>query len=219
MPGIDEAVKLAAPRRGGRPVQAQSQRIRDHILDTATAMFLSQGYGATSIEALAKAAGISKRTFYHRFEHKAALFGAVVQRLIMRLQPTDNARLFQGDTPDEVLTRLARIILRAVLTPEALALHRMVVGDASRFPELAGILGNQGARQDAVNRIAGLMQQYIEQKIIRLADSEFAAEQFLHMVIAVPQRRALGIGAAMDAVELEAWASRSVALFLDGCRG
>src|SRR5947209_19814422 len=53
-------------RRGGRPSREQAALLGERILDTATELFLAEGYGATSIEAIAQRAGISKRTFYHR---------------------------------------------------------------------------------------------------------------------------------------------------------
>jgi len=47
---------------------------------------------------------------------------------------------------------------------------------------------------------------------------DFAAEQFLQIVIALPQRRALGFGEPMTEAELDAWADDCVNLFLNGCR-
>jgi hypothetical protein len=47
----------------------------------------------------------------------------------------------------------------------------------------------------------------------------FAAMQFLHMVVSLPQRRIMGIGMPMTPKELDAWADNAVSLFLDGCRG
>ena len=49
--------------------------------------------------------------------------------------------------------------------------------------------------------------------------SHFAATQFLHMVVALPQRRIMGLGVPMTPSELDAWAEDAVNLFLNGCRG
>ena len=83
-----------SPRgHGGRPSRQESAQLSDRILDVATALFLSDGFGATSIEGIAKRAGISKRTFYHRFTGKEMLFEAVVRRLIERWTPSFDAAL------------------------------------------------------------------------------------------------------------------------------
>jgi TetR/AcrR family transcriptional repressor of mexJK operon len=206
-------------RRGGRPSRDDAERIQDKILDVAAAFFFTEGYGATSVEAIARRAGISKRTFYHRFEDKAAVFRAVVRRVIDRLRPPGTPQLFEGTNIEDILHRLARIIARAALSPEALALHRLILAEVIRFPELASIMNNQGARQEAVQHISALLQRDVKAGRLKLDNTEFAAEQFLQMIVGIPQRRALGLGAAMTSDELDAWAHDTVTLFLKGCGG
>src|SRR5918911_4798758 len=92
---------------GGRPSRLESARLSDRILDVATALFLGDGFGATSIEAVAKRAGISKRTFYHRFSGKEMLFEAVVRRMIERWSPPFDAALLQMPSLASALRRSA----------------------------------------------------------------------------------------------------------------
>jgi TetR/AcrR family transcriptional repressor of mexJK operon len=212
----DDPRDSASPRRGGRPSRGEAERLGKKILDVATAMFLTGGYGATSIETIARRARISKRTFYHRFPDKAALFGAVVRKIVERLRPPNDAALFTGGTLDEILLGLARVIMNAALKPEALGLYRVIVAEAGRFPELAATVAGQGARQEGIVRIAALLQH--EAEGITMAAARFAAAQFMFMVVAVPQRRALGMGVPMADDELDAWAQDTVKLFLNGFR-
>ena len=212
-------IEAPKPRRGGRPSREQAARIEDEILDSATDLFLTEGYGHTSVEAIARRAGISKRTFYHRFQDKADIFKAVVQRVIDRLRPRDVALLFEGNSIDEILHRLAILIARASLTSEALALHRVILAEAQRFPELAVIMDQQGARQHAIDHIAALLQCEIDANRFTLKNATFAAEQFLQMVVGAPQRRALGLGQPLTNAELERWAHDTTNLFLKACRG
>src|SRR6202795_651941 len=131
----------AQPRgHGGRPSRLETAPLSDPILDVATMLFLGHGFGATSIEAVARRAGISKRTFYHRFSGKEVLFEAVVRRLIERWSPPFDAALFDAPSLAEMLRRAAVYMLDVALTPEALALHRLVIAEATRFPALARIL-------------------------------------------------------------------------------
>src|ERR1700686_5545541 len=101
---------------GGRPSRLESAQLSDRILDVATALFLSDGFGATSIEAVAKRAGISKRTFYHRFSGKEMLFEAVVRRLIERWMPPFDAALIEAPSLAAALSRSAEHILKVALT-------------------------------------------------------------------------------------------------------
>ena len=135
-----------SPRgHGGRPSRQESAQLSDRILDVATVLFLSDGFGATSIEGIAKRAGISKRTFYHRFTGKEMLFEAVVRRLIERWTPSFDAALLEGAPLADGLRQAAEHMLNVALTPEALALHRMVIAEARRFPKLAHVLHELGA--------------------------------------------------------------------------
>src|SRR5204863_7331794 len=138
---------------GGRPSRLESAQLSDRILDVATALFLNDGFGATSIEAVAKRAGISKRTLYHRFSGKEMLFEAVVRRLIERWTPPFDTALLEAPSLAEGLRQAAGHMLKVALTPEALALHRMVIAEARRFPGPARVLHALGAAA-GIERIA-----------------------------------------------------------------
>jgi len=210
------------PRRAGRPSREQAGQLQVRILDAATELLLTEGYGATSIEAVARRAGVSKRTFYHRFSDKPALTRAVVSRLIDGLRPPPEVPLIEGRNLEEILTRLASMILHAALSSRLLRLQRLIVAESERFPELAAAVAEAGGRQEAVALIGGLLRQHgrgAGAREISEMEAAFAAEQFLQMVVSVPQLRALGLGKPLPPAELDAWARNTVSLFLDGFRG
>src|SRR3954469_16862111 len=92
---------------GGRPSRLESAQLSDRILDVATALFLSDGLGATSIEAVAQRAGISKRTFYHRFNAKQMLFKAWVRGLVEGWTPSFDTAMLEAPSLAEGLRRTA----------------------------------------------------------------------------------------------------------------
>ncbi len=217
-------VQVAPPirigkRRSGRPPRADALLLRERILKSATELFLDEGYGSTTIEAVAARAGVSKRTFYDRFEDKSVLFAAVVHRIIEQIRPPAEVPLLAGADLGSVLRRLAGLILRAALSPQAMALHRLVAAESARFPQLALAVENDGGTEEATNLIGGLLERELPQVKVGLKNRAFAAQQFIHMVAAVPQRRAMGYGAPLSAAELDAWAIDVVALFLGGYQG
>jgi len=206
-------------RSGGRPSKSAALQLRDRILEAATDLFLLEGYASTSIEAVAARAGISKKTFYHRFADKAALFAAVVHRIIELIRPPPDVPLLQGVELDEILRRLAGIILRAALSPQAIALHRLIVAESVRFPDLVRVVHQDPASQEAIALISDLLVRELPDARLTVEHQRFAAAQFLHMVVAVPQRRSMGQGAPMTAKELQVWIHHTVKLFLNGCSG
>jgi TetR/AcrR family transcriptional regulator, mexJK operon transcriptional repressor len=213
------ATRIRVGKKESVQVKAVKKRGRPPILEVATELFLEQGYGSTSIEAVASRAGISKRTFYDRFDDKAALFAAVVHYIIEHIRPPATVPLLAGANLPQILRRLAGLILQAALSPPAIALHRLVTGESSRFPELASAVEKDGGQAEATALIAGLLERELPKIKLTAQDLVFAAQQFIYMVVAVPQRRATGFGVPMTAAELELWGDKAVTLFLEGFKG
>jgi TetR/AcrR family transcriptional regulator, mexJK operon transcriptional repressor len=140
-----------------------------------------------------------------------------VRRIVEGLRPPAGTPLYEGGSLTAILRRLARLILHAALTPTALALNRMMIAEAQRFPELAAIVAREGGRAELVRHVATLLEREARTGSIAIERPEFAAEQFLQLVVASPQRRALGLGTPMTAAELETWADDCVDLLLNGC--
>jgi TetR/AcrR family transcriptional regulator, mexJK operon transcriptional repressor len=215
----DPVRQIKVVRKGGRPPRADALKLRERILQVATELFLEEGYGSTSIESVAARAGVSKRTFYDRFGDKAALFAAVVHRIIDEIRPPASVPLLAGPNLPEILRRLAGLILKAALSPQAIALHRLVTGESSRFPELARAVENDGGQAEATALIGGLLSRELPKIKLSPGDQVFAAQQFIYMVVTLPQRRAIGFGTPMTPAELDSWADRVVTLFLEGFEG
>ena len=67
--------------------------------------------------------------------------------------------------------------------------------------------------------IGDLLARELRDPQLTLELRSFAAAQFLHMVVALPQRRTMGLGVPMTPSELDSWADAVVNLFVNGCRG
>ena len=202
--------------RGSRPARRKAAALLgQRILGVATQPFLTEGYGAITIEAAAQRARISKRTFCYRFPDKAALFGAVVRRIIEGPRPPAGTPLFEGGSLVEVLRRLARLTLRVVLTPMALSLNRLIIAEVQRFPELAAIVAGEGGRIEVVEQIALMLEREARAGTLAIDRPTSAAKQFLQLAVTLPQRRALGLGPPMTEAEPD---DDCVNLFLNGCR-
>lgn len=99
------------------------------MLDDAVDLFLAEGYASTSLDLVAQRSSASKRTVYAYFTDKAGLFTAAVERLHDRIAETA-----EQSAP---LLELCTSLVETLHSDEAVALHRIVVGESTRFPELA----------------------------------------------------------------------------------
>jgi hypothetical protein len=135
------------------------------------------------------------------------------------MRPPGDVPLLRGRNLKSILRGLADLIMRAALSPQAIALHRLIVAESSRFPDLAAVVNNQGASEEAIRLIASLLEREAPREKLKLDNATFAARQFLYMLVTVPQRRAMGLGTAMTSDEVDAWVRDTTNLFLNGCRG
>lgn len=204
--------------RLGRPTRSASVALSDKIVAVARRIFFAQGFASASMERIADLASVSKRTLYSRFSGKSALFQAVILREIDEGLNSLQARLPElGDIRWELRT-LSEALLSWMLSEVNVAMERIIMAEAARFPDLARKLYEAGFL-GAVRLVAELLRRAAARGEIQLADPDFAADQFVSTVILSPFRRAaLGVEkATFDAAAFDRM-SRAIDLFLDGCR-
>jgi AcrR family transcriptional regulator len=123
------------------PKAALMARKRAVIVDAALKAFLAAGYAEASVNRIAAAAGVSIKTLYRHYEGKDDLFSAVMQAACGK-PPGDSDEqdapppTWYALPPAEALPQAGAEYLRHVLSQDQLALYRVVVRDAHRFPEL-----------------------------------------------------------------------------------
>ncbi|MFD1104828.1 MULTISPECIES: TetR/AcrR family transcriptional regulator [Sphingobium] len=110
--------------RGGRPTQDVAARLSDHILEIALAQFIAQGPEKTSMDDIAAAANVSKRTLYARYGSKTGLLVAVMRHGIDdRLKPI--AATMRTGCLRERLLRTAQKMLDLSLKPETIGFEKL----------------------------------------------------------------------------------------------
>lgn len=106
------------------------------IVRAARETFLAQGYDAASMDQIALAAGVSKRTVYNRFRSKEDLFAAAIEESCREILPVDIAAIEASLSVEEFISEMAHAFMRGILAPEALALRRIAAFEAGRNPAL-----------------------------------------------------------------------------------
>jgi TetR/AcrR family transcriptional regulator, mexJK operon transcriptional repressor len=178
-------------RRPGRPTQAETERLGEQLREAALSTFLENGYDRTSMEAIARAAGITKQTLYSRYPDKRAVFADVIPWAMSRHEPVENVTPIDGDDLRESLTQIARTALARTTDPQMVRMQRIAMNEASRFPEfeISAETMRWSARHRAVTQV---LQRHLDAGDIEIEDGELelAAEHFLALVEALPARLA-----------------------------
>jgi TetR/AcrR family transcriptional regulator, mexJK operon transcriptional repressor len=202
--------------------ESRSARKRRTIMDAATTVFLRNGYLGTSMDEIAALAGVSKQTVYKHFADKERLFAEIILGTIDRVGEPFYAGLDTlGDTDDldKDLGELARRLIAIVMAPEVLALRRLVIGEAGRFPQLGRAYYERGPERTAVT-LAAHFQRLAERGLLRLDDPVRAAHHFNWLVTSIPLNQVMLAGDTeqFTAADLEDFADTGVGVFLAAYR-
>ena len=135
-------MKTAAERTSKAVMVAEKDRA---IVLAAREHFLQDGFAGTSMDAIAKSAGVSVKTIYSHFANKDELFSKVMiaactDHLLSSELPPGPVLAERFAWFDEATQRglmeAGQEYLRHLLSEEQLALYRVVTRDADRFPDL-----------------------------------------------------------------------------------
>ena len=151
---------------------------RERVLRAATSSFLLHGY-RSSVDHIARRAGVAKQTVYHHFPSKDELFKEVARDLAKRVLIELESR------PDDVragLLRFGRAYRRRVLGAQGIATFRTVVPEVPRFPALARAM-YAGSAGVLVQRLAEYLGKAMAAGRLRRDDPQLAAELFLGMLV------------------------------------
>ena len=112
-------------------------RSRARLVKAAREAFLSSGYGESSVNRIAREAGVSIKTLYRHFGSKDELFGAVVAGLCVYPADPSIDMPWSEQPPEVAFVTMGLEYLDLVLAPDELALYRVIIRDNARFPQLS----------------------------------------------------------------------------------
>jgi AcrR family transcriptional regulator len=148
---------------------------RERVLRAAATSFLARGYGS-SVDDIARRAGVAKQTVYHHFASKDELFKAVARDLAKRVLVS-----LEGADVRESLLRFALRYRKRALGAQGLATFRTLVPEVPRFRALARNMYANSAGE-MVRRLAEFLARAGAEGRLRVPDPEFSAEMLLSML-------------------------------------
>lgn len=210
--------------RFGRPPKELAGEVDARILDAARKIFLERGFEGASIDEIAEVARSGKPTIYARFRDKRALFTAVMTRDILSRITEFESEVPTGETIEECLTSAAITLVHWGFDSDRIALMRLAVAEARRFPDLASTVSRTArdlSTEVGVRLLGELAQSDEFSSLPAFATERLAttARLFLDLV-AVPMllRALFEVNLGVLDAEIDAHVARSVAFFLAACK-
>ena len=207
--------KVLPPSGPGRPKDLAKRKA---ILEAAKALFLSNGYDGSSMDAIAAEAGVSKLTVYSHFTDKEKLFAEAVKSKCEEQLPELLFELDDEVPVAQLLLNIGRGFNELINSRESVELHRVMVSLAAQDSKLSRMFYEAGP-QRVLHGMEELLRQADQSGKLRVPDPLSAADQFFCLIKGGANFRLLiGCGEALQGAEAEAHVCDAVEGFLRAFR-
>lgn len=196
-------------RTPGRP---KSEEKRREIMRAAVELFTENGYEGTSVDDIARVAGVSKQTVYSHFGNKESLFAKAVS--VKCRQSGIDPDLIDPETPPRpMLLEIARRFMALVTSPEAVRVNCVCTASAETYPNLGRLFFEHGPVQ-AVDVVSDYLSEQHQRRRLYVKNPKEAAWQFFGMLKCEAQMRAQFNLEPQTKSEIESYIESCVEMFL-----
>lgn len=178
--------KAAAPTSGrkppGRPTLDDSLQRRETLLAVALKEFLRLGFEGANLDAIARQSGIGRATIYRQYGSKEELFRASMEKRTARIGANLRSVIAQRKPPEEILLEIVERIHEDFTSPEILAIVRLSIAEAPRFPDLCAAIWEDETR-DILAPVVDYLRRLRKEGILDIGDPEDATYHLVNMAI------------------------------------
>jgi TetR/AcrR family transcriptional repressor of mexJK operon len=195
----------------GRP---RDEEKNSAIIDAASLLFLENGFDGTSMDEVAKRAGVSKQTVYSHFSSKEQLFSEAIHITISKYFPDAALEMVEVHTLESDLHAVAEHFARLLLSDQAIAMHRVLVAAAAKGPELAQIFWQAGP-QEMNEKLEDFIRTWVDKGELKIENIEKASGQLITLLKGkLHFMREIGMMPTISEDEIKAQTTEAVACFL-----
>ena len=208
-----------SPPHGPRADDPRVLRSRAAVMDAARMLFLRNGYQGTTMEEIAAAAGLTKRTLYNNYGDKDALFIEIVADTISYADSFVTALRgelgvgLDASALEPALCEFAERLALGILRPEVIALRRLLVAEAKSFPDLAADYFRRAPGQ-VIEALASRFKHLGRHGLLDVPDARRAASQFAYLIVGELLDRSVLVGAIPTQKEIVISVREGVRTFL-----
>jgi len=178
------------PKRG-RP--RDPERLK-RVLEAAAQQFLEHGLERASVEAIAKASGVSKVTIYSYFPTKEALFEAAVASCTEEVFASIPRGALDPRDPENALTLIGKAFLQLKRSDKAVGTFRLMFAVTGQHAEACEAFYRQGP-EELIHQIADYLRTAASAGSLSIRNADEAADQFLSLFLGSADIRVmLGLG-------------------------
>lgn len=193
---------------------ADGSRKRRQVVEAAEKLFLGQGYGAVSMDAVARQAGVSKATLYAHFASKDELFATIVKDKGLSASMDESLLPERVEDLRGALEAIGQRVLRFMLRERTLAIYRIALAESARFPELGRAFHDNGP-QRFCTKVRDWLDRQQAAGLVRDGDTLVATHQLMALLRSgLFMRASLGLPPEPGEAEINATVTAAVDTWL-----
>ena len=177
-----EQKNMISTETSTKKIRRKYPRKDDVVLNAAEDVFLELGYAATSMDAVAARAGVSKRTVYNNFKNKEELFASVILKRRDQVWPENFAEFdILSKDVESLLVEISTRFLTAIYSSNQISLYLTIVAAARRFPKVGKFM-YEGPILQSQTIVEDILRVQCEAGKLSLPDPRMAAIQLLALL-------------------------------------
>jgi TetR/AcrR family transcriptional regulator, mexJK operon transcriptional repressor len=142
--------------------------------------FFSRGFAGAVMSNVAARVGGSKTTLWSYFPSKEDLFAAVVDDIVEKYGQALSVDAVSDEPIELILHRFGTAMMNTILSEPILNLHRLVTGEAGRFPQLGTLFYERGAKRGKA-KLSLFIKRAMDKGELRQGDPDLATRHFAEM--------------------------------------
>lgn len=200
--------RVATSERG-----ALVERRRAQVVEAAVRLFAAHGFDATTVEAVAREAGVSKGSIYLYFANKEALLNELIERHALLPEIRRLADRLREVPPEQAIPILVERVWEGL--KERKDLIRLLMREVPRHPRYARTFMERVILEG--NRVvAEYLDAYVERGVLRPLDTHVAGRCLFGALWAFVLSQEVFGGAALHPISDETIVETVSTLFLEG---
>ena len=206
-------MRQSSAATGKSPTRTKSEAKGLLIIEAASELFITQGFDGVSMEAVARAAGVSKQTVYSHYGNKDALFQAAVKRRCLAHQ-LDGSGMDETRPVADYLRAFGHHVSELLVSDAAIAVHRACIAGAANHSRISQLFWEAGPQQVEAH-LSGYLQRQVAAGRLAIDDTPFATQHFLNLLKGEAHFRAiLGLPNEQALAELDRYVDSCVRVFM-----
>lgn len=160
-------------------MRTRSENTKLAIIDTASELFMRDGYSSTSIDSIAESVGVTRKTIYNYFSNKGLILESVIDQAVA------GGYELSKDTDIETIEDLNRelyLVIKSandiLLSHKYIEFLRMAISEVKFQPDVR-VMMKRGATVKFFKQVYSILSVAVDKRVVIIKNLDFSTRMFI----------------------------------------